>query len=163
MTSARPTATGVPGYTETVPCEPESARRARVLVSGALNTWEMGELAEAGTLIVSELINNTVDHTRCHAVQIMVQRRTDDVIRIGVADECRDTPKPGRPGKDSEDGRGLILVAELSWRWGYHVHRRGKLVWAELRVPDGSDGACPMDSAGFEISHARREARQVES
>ncbi|MER5434932.1 ATP-binding protein [Streptomyces sp. NPDC002588] len=140
MTSARPTATGAPGYTETVPCEPESARHARLLVSAALNTWGMGELAEAGTLIVSELINNAVDHTRCRVVRVVVRREADDVIRIGVADKSRETPKPGRPHDDSEDGRGLLLVETLSWRWGYDLYRRGKLVWAELRVPDA---CCP--------------------
>ena len=54
MTAAKPTATGVPGYAETVPCEPESARRARLLVSAALDTWGIGELVEVGTLIISE-------------------------------------------------------------------------------------------------------------
>ncbi|MFF3150261.1 hypothetical protein ACFVRU_53335, partial [Streptomyces sp. NPDC057927] len=51
MTAARPTATGTPGYTETMPCEPESARRARRLVSAVLNTWGIGELAEVGVQI----------------------------------------------------------------------------------------------------------------
>lgn len=135
MTAAKPTATGVPGYTETVPCEPESARRARLLVSAALDTWGIGELAEAGTLIVSELISNAVSHTRCRVVRVVIRRETAEVIRIGVADKCRDTPEPGRPDDDSEGGRGLLLVESLSWRWGYDLHRWGKLVWAELRVP----------------------------
>ncbi|MEV0186794.1 ATP-binding protein [Streptomyces sp. NPDC050625] len=135
MTAAKPTATGVSGYTETVPCEPESACRARLLVSAALDAWGIGELTEAGTLIVSELISNAVSHTRCRVVRVVIRRETAQMIRIGVADKCRDTPEPGRPEDDSEDGRGLFLVESLSWRWGYDLHRWGKLVWAELRVP----------------------------
>ncbi|MFF7968304.1 ATP-binding protein [Streptomyces sp. NPDC007903] len=135
MTAAKPTATGVPGYTETVPCEPESARRARLLVSAALDTWGIGELAEVGTLIVSELISNAVSHTPCRVVRVVIRRKTAEVIRIGVADNCRDAPEPGCPEGDSEGGRGLLLVESLSWRWGYDLHRWGKLVWAELRVP----------------------------
>jgi anti-sigma regulatory factor (Ser/Thr protein kinase) len=135
MTAAKPTTTGVPGYTEPVPCEPESARRARLLVSSALDTWGIGELAEVGTLIVSELISNAVSHTACCLIRVVIRRETTEVIRIGVADNCRDTPSPGCPAGDSEGGRGLLLVESLSWRWGYDLHRWGKLVWAELRVP----------------------------
>ncbi|KUM95112.1 serine/threonine protein phosphatase [Streptomyces cellostaticus] len=135
MTAAKPTATGIPGYTETVPCEPESACRARLLVSAALSTWGIGELAEAGTLVVSELITNAVNHTRCRVVRVVIRRETAEVVRIGVADKCRATPEPADPDNDSEDGRGLLLVESLSWRWGYDLHRWGKLVWAELRVP----------------------------
>jgi hypothetical protein len=57
------------------------------------------------------------------------------VVRIGVADKCRTPPEPTRPGNDSEDGRGLLLVESMSWRWGYDLHRWGKVVWAELRTP----------------------------
>ena len=74
MTDARPTATGAPGYTETMPCEPESARRARLLVSAALSAWGIGELAGVGVQIVAELVNNAIDHTRCRVVRVLVRR-----------------------------------------------------------------------------------------
>ncbi|MEV5953782.1 ATP-binding protein [Streptomyces sp. NPDC051987] len=133
-TAARPTATGAPGYTETMPCEPESARRARLLVSAALNTWGIGELAEDGVQVVAELVNNAVRHTRCRVVRVRVTRPAEGVVRIGVADSCRDTPELGNPDDDSEGGRGLFLVEALSWRWGYDRKRWGKVVWAELEA-----------------------------
>jgi hypothetical protein len=34
---------------------------------------------------------------------------------------------------DSEDGRGLLLVASISARWGWKELQRGKVVWAEVR------------------------------
>lgn len=135
MTATKPTATGTPGYTETMPCEPESAHRARLLVSAALNTWGIDALVEAGTLVVSELISNAVSHTRCRMVRVVIRRETAEVVRIGVADKCRTPPEPTRPDNHSEDGRGLLLVESLSWRWGYDLHRWGKVVWAELRTP----------------------------
>lgn len=135
MTAARPTATGTPGYTETMPCEPESARRARMLVSAALSTWAIGELAEAGVQIVAELVNNAIDHTRCRNVRVLVTRPSQGVVRIGVADTCREGPELGSPDDDAEEGRGLLLVEALSWRWGYDRKRWGKVVWAELEVP----------------------------
>ncbi|AZS86696.1 ATP-binding protein [Streptomyces griseoviridis] len=135
MTAARPTATGAPGYTETMPCERESARRARLLVAAVLDAWGIGELAGDGVQVVAELVNNAVRHTRCRVVQVRVTRPAEGVVRIGVADNCRDTPEPGDPDDDSEGGRGLLLVEALSWRWGYDRKRRGKVVWAELKVP----------------------------
>lgn len=135
MTEARPTATGAPGYTETMPCEPESARRARLLVSAALSAWGIGELAGVGAQIVAELVNNAIDHTRCRVVRVLITRPAAGVVRIGVADSCRDTPEMGNPDDDSEHGRGLFLVDALSWRWGYDRKRWGKVVWAELEVP----------------------------
>ena len=134
LTAARPTATGIPGYTETLPCEPASARRARILVSAALSTWGMGELAEAGGQIVAELVNNAIDHSRCRTVRVLVTRPADGVVRIGVADTCNKVPAPGSPHDDAEEGRGLLLVDALSRRWGYDGKHRGKVVWAELEV-----------------------------
>ncbi|MCD9877044.1 ATP-binding protein [Streptomyces guryensis] len=132
---ARPTAVGPPGYTETLPCEPETARRARSLVSVALNTWGITELAEAGTLIVSELVGNAVRHTSCRLVRVSVRRVTDDLVRIGVTDKSHALPRMDLVADGAETGRGLVLVDALSHRWGYDEMRWGKTVWAELAVP----------------------------
>jgi anti-sigma regulatory factor (Ser/Thr protein kinase) len=135
MTAARPTGTGTPGYGETLPCEPESAHRARLLVSAALNTWGIGELTDAGKLIVSEFVTNAINHTRCRMVRVLIARPSEGVVRIGVADKCRDLPVMGSPDGTSEDGRGLLAVDALSWRWGYDKKPWGKVVWGELEVP----------------------------
>jgi anti-sigma regulatory factor (Ser/Thr protein kinase) len=131
----RPAAVGSPGYTETLACEPETARRARRLVSAALNTWGIGELADAGTLIVSELVGNAVRHTSCRLVRVSVRRVTDDLVRIGVADKSHALPKMDPVADGDEAGRGLVLVDALSRRWGYDEKPWGKTVWAELAVP----------------------------
>ncbi|MGW3949978.1 ATP-binding protein [Streptomyces sp. NPDC004752] len=114
MTAARPTTTGAPGYSETMPCEPESAHRARQLVSTALNTWGIGELADTAKLIVSELVNNSVNHTKCQAIRVLIRREKRDVIRIGVADKSRNVPVLGKPDDNVEAGRGLLLVDSMS-------------------------------------------------
>jgi anti-sigma regulatory factor (Ser/Thr protein kinase) len=131
----RPTAVGPPGYTETLPCEPETARRARRLVSAALNTWGIGELADAGTLIVSELVSNAIRHTSCRLVRVSVRRVTNDLVRIGVTDKSHALPKMDLVTGGDETGRGLALVDALSHRWGYDEMRWGKTIWAELSVP----------------------------
>ncbi|MBZ9645120.1 ATP-binding protein [Streptomyces sp. PSKA30] len=131
----KPTAVGSPAYTETFACEPETARRARQLVSAALNTWGIGELADAGTLIVSELVGNAVRHTPCRLVRVSVRRVADDLVRIGVTDKCHALPKTDLVADGDETGRGLVLVDALSHRWGCDEIRWGKTVWAELVVP----------------------------
>ncbi|GHA77888.1 hypothetical protein GCM10010345_94250 [Streptomyces canarius] len=125
---------GDPGYTETMPCEPQSAKRARTLVAAALNTWGRGDLLDAGILIADELVTNAVNHTRCRTIRLVVRRVPPDRVRIGVADTSREVPCVGMPDEDSENGRGLVLIDTLSDRWGYDLHPTWKLVWAELTV-----------------------------
>ncbi|WP_351222486.1 ATP-binding protein [Streptomyces sp. NPDC002133] len=134
MTATRANAMGAPGYSETLQCEPEAARRARLLVTAALHTWRLGDLTDASRLIVSELVSNAIDHTRCRLVRITVGLVGEGRVRIAVADKSRAAPALRGPGVSSETGRGLLLVNALSHRWGYDRHRWGKVVWAELRL-----------------------------
>ncbi|MFE7460596.1 ATP-binding protein [Streptomyces sp. NPDC012600] len=133
-TAARPNATGAPGYSETLPCRPESARRARLLVSMALKTWGFSAWTDTGTLIVSELIANAVTHTRCRLARVIITRVGSGAVRIAVADTSGSTPAMASPAGDAGSGRGLLLVDALSDRWGYRLHRSSKVVWAELRI-----------------------------
>lgn len=135
--AARPAATGAPGYSEILPCQRESARRARLLVSAALNAWGVGELGCSGMQIVAELVNNSVNHTRCHAIRVVILRE-EGKVRIGVSDKSRNVPVLGRPDGSSEEGRGILLVDALSTSWGYDRKPWGKVVWAELRIPNAS-------------------------
>ncbi|MBC7307158.1 MAG: ATP-binding protein, partial [Dietzia sp.] len=102
---ARPNATGVPGYAETMPREPESARRARSLVTASLSTWRMDELADAGTLIVSELVGNAVLHTSCRLIRVATRRIAANRVRIEVTDSSRGLPEMGCGDSDRECGR----------------------------------------------------------
>ncbi|MFJ9188297.1 ATP-binding protein [Streptomyces anulatus] len=138
-TGARPNATGAPGYSETLPCASESARRARVPTSTAMHTRGLAPLAEDGKLIVSELVSNVIVHTRCHLTRVAITRFGDGTVRIAVADTSPLAPAISISEDDSGSGRGLFLVDALSDRWGYDLHPASKVVWAELRVrADGS-------------------------
>jgi anti-sigma regulatory factor (Ser/Thr protein kinase) len=135
MTTAGPASIGAPGYSETMPCEPESARRARLLISAALSTWGIGELVDAATLVVSELVGNSAQHTSCSLLRVTVSRPTPHRVKIAVADRSRTVPEMTSPADEDEEGRGLFLVDVLSDRWGHDRHRRGKTAWAELAAP----------------------------
>ncbi|MFB7645751.1 ATP-binding protein [Streptomyces sp. NPDC056084] len=138
LTANRLSGTGAPGYTEVWPREPESAHRARLLVSAHLRAWGSEELADAGMLIVSELVTNAVDHTPYRLIRVTVQRPALHLVRIGVADASRAVPELRCPGEGAERGRGLVLVDALSWRWGYDRWPWGKVVWAELHLGGGT-------------------------
>ncbi|MFE7275595.1 ATP-binding protein [Streptomyces sp. NPDC057623] len=120
-----------------MPAERASARRARLLVSAALHTWGIGDLADSGILVVDELVANSVQHTSCRLLRVRVTRAGDGRVRISVTDTSRTPPEMDRrPVEGAEEGRGLVLVEALSDCWGYDLHRWGKTVWAELRVEE---------------------------
>ncbi|MEU6240395.1 ATP-binding protein [Streptomyces sp. NPDC047024] len=132
ITRARPT--GHPGYSETLPRDPESAATARRLVRLALAAWYLDDLIDDGVLIVSELVANAVRHARRQSIRVVVERVAPRTVRVAVADFSRVVPNPCTPTDDEEAGRGLFLVTALAANWGTAERRWGKVVWAELGV-----------------------------
>ncbi|MFF2020274.1 ATP-binding protein [Streptomyces sp. NPDC058171] len=124
--------TGHPGYSETLPRQPESAAPARRLVRAACAVWRLDDLAEDGALIVSELVSNAVQHARRESIRITIERPGTGRVRVGVVDFSRVSPVRGEPDPERESGRGLALVAELAENWGTDSLPWGKRVWAEL-------------------------------
>ncbi|MFF8638952.1 ATP-binding protein [Streptomyces pilosus] len=134
LTFATPHTIGRPVYTTLLPCRPDSVRRARQFVSSVLTTWGTGTLVEDLELVVSELLTNVIDHTVCAMAQVMIERCPDGVVRIEVADNSYVQPRMQEGDAAAESGRGLFLVAALSWRWGCVEHDWGKSIWAELKT-----------------------------
>ncbi|MFI0777943.1 ATP-binding protein [Streptomyces sp. NPDC021212] len=134
MTMTSPNATGVPGYSETMPCEPASASRARRLVRAALNTWALTHMIDDGTLIISELVGNAARHSGCRLLRVSVRLPDRDRLRLAVTDKCTQAPTAQEPCCDDESGRGLVLVEAMADRWGTEHRTWGKIVWAELRA-----------------------------
>ncbi|MEW2316542.1 ATP-binding protein [Streptomyces bauhiniae] len=132
--TTRARSTGFPGYSETLPRQPESAAAARRLVRDALAVWALDDLAEDAVLVVTELVSNAVRHARRASVRVIVERTAQRTVRLAVADLSRTGPVPCLPGLNEEEGRGLLLVAALATRWGCDERRWGKIVWAELEA-----------------------------
>ncbi|MFG2228069.1 ATP-binding protein [Streptomyces sp. NPDC048644] len=137
MTATQPHAVGVPGYSETWPCELESAGRARGLVRAALNTWGLGQLVGDGTLIVSELVGNAAQHSGSHLVRVSVTLVSPSRVRLGVTDKSTTPPEMHHPPLTAIEGRGLLVVDGVAEQWGTDIRRWGKVVWAELSVSKG--------------------------
>lgn len=120
------------GYSEALPREPESAATARRLVRDALADWGLGDLADDGALIASELVSNAVQHARRGSIRLVIGHLGGARVRIGVVDFSKVFPVRGSSGAEDESGRGLALVGELAADWGTHPLPWGKQVWAEL-------------------------------
>ncbi|KQX53647.1 hypothetical protein ASE09_05645 [Streptomyces sp. Root66D1] len=126
--------TGRPAYSQTLPREPESAAVARRLVRTALTLWGLESLIEDATLVVTELVSNSVDHGRLPSIRVLVSRPVANGVRLGVVDRSRTVPML-RLDSDADQlrGRGLLLVDALAEQWGTELYRWGKQVWVELR------------------------------
>jgi anti-sigma regulatory factor (Ser/Thr protein kinase) len=129
-TAARPTEH--PGYSETLPCVAESAEPARRLVRTALWAWGLGELADDGALVVTELVANAAQHTQGRLIRVAIDRPVAGTVRIGVVDRSHALPQPRMPDSDDERGRGLALVNSVAKRWGTDHLPFGKRVWGVL-------------------------------
>lgn len=124
--------TGRPGYTQTLPRTARSAEDARRLVRAALSSWGLNDLADAGALLVSELVTNAVRHTRSRLIRVTVTRTARNTVRVAVVDMSRTPPVGQQPDVDAMGGRGLAIVAALTARWGTEIKGWGKSVWGEL-------------------------------
>ncbi len=91
---------------------------------------ECGEAIADLSLVVSELLANAVEHTTGD-IRLRAARLADQV-RVEVHDHSTSPPTPGRAALDDEYGRGLLLVEQVSTRWGFEPHESGKFVWAEV-------------------------------
>jgi len=126
-------------FTQLFSCTPRGARLARRLVAHRMDAWGFaydGEVSESVTLVVAELAANAVRHGRVRGrdfrVRLLVR---EDVVRVEVADGRTERLPVLREPSD-EGGRGLLLVAALTERWGVESRTGGayKVVWAEVRV-----------------------------
>ncbi|WP_461026637.1 ATP-binding protein [Streptomyces sparsus] len=135
MTATQPHATGVPGYSETWPSEPETARRSRKFVRAALTTWNLdGDVVERAVLVISELVTNSVRHSGSKLLRASVTRIEPDVVRLAVTDKSKGKPEIQNAGLSDENGRGLVLVESLADAWDVIERGFGKTVYADLHL-----------------------------
>jgi len=108
-----------------------SPRAARRFVSEALHLWELDDLTDTVTLLVSELVTNAVVHAGSD-VEVMV-RLTVDAAIVAVTDTSELAPAPREAADDETSGRGLALVEAMARRWGVDSRPGGgKTVWFEV-------------------------------
>jgi DNA-binding NarL/FixJ family response regulator len=112
-----------------LPAEPTSPGVARTLVRDLLNA-DAEQMVATAELLITELVTNAVVHTSS-APRVEVELFPDHV-RVAVQDDDPTPPRPREPVRNEPGGRGLVLLEELSTRWGFDQVGTGKVVWFEL-------------------------------
>ena len=124
------------GVVAVLPPRPESAGAARELVVARCRDWDVSPLCDDIALVVTELVVNAIRHAGTD-VTVSLTPITRGV-RLEVSDGSTRPLRPRRAAGSDEGGRGLLLVDALSHRYGVEAEQRGKKVWAELLVEEGT-------------------------
>lgn len=117
-----------------------SGSAARNLVTDACQGWGLVPLLHPARLVMSELVNNAVEHARTECL-VTVSRRGPG-LHLSVRDGSSQMPRlldpmPVVPGEPlNERGQGLRLVHSAATAWGAMSTRDGKTVWAVLGPRD---------------------------
>lgn len=110
------------------PHAPSEARRA-------ITHWAagrgLGPVADDMVLVVSELVTNAVLHAS-PAVTLEVELGEHEVV-LAVEDGTPARPRVRLSNTTAEDGRGMLLVEQLSQEHGVRPRPPGKTVWASLQ------------------------------
>jgi anti-sigma regulatory factor (Ser/Thr protein kinase) len=118
--------------------------QARQFVIAGLARHRLDELCDAAALVTTELVTNVLVHTEC--VPTLRIHVVAGLVRIEVEDACPVLPAAGILDPTATCGRGLVLVGQLTKRWGVtRVPGAGKAVWCELAT--GSPAATETLSA----------------
>lgn len=108
-----------------------ACRRARELVTDACGRWNLPELIGPASLVLSELVGNVVRHAGT-PMEVTLTLRWP-YLQVAVLDGSRALARATTTTDlRAEGGRGLMLVRELTQRWGSCPVGDGKVVWAIL-------------------------------
>jgi serine phosphatase RsbU (regulator of sigma subunit)/anti-sigma regulatory factor (Ser/Thr protein kinase) len=116
-----------------IPAEPEKVVGARTLATDQLRAWGLARAQYTTELVVSELVTNAIRHG---APPIQLRLIRDDVLVCEVTDASSTAPHLKRSRTLDEDGRGLLLVCELTQSWGTRQTTSGKTIWCQQVLPD---------------------------
>jgi serine phosphatase RsbU (regulator of sigma subunit) len=110
--------------------EAASVPAARRFADDILAAWGQEPLRADACLLLDEVIANAVQHTVGEvAVRMVLGQR----LRIEVRDSSNRHPQQRTVDGDSEAGRGLRILEQLSAAWGSEpLPGTGKAVWFEL-------------------------------
>ncbi len=123
----------------TVPHHARGARLARQGIGADLSKRIDDEFLADITMIVSELVGNSVLHARPlpdGGVRVAWQLGQGRIALRVTDGGATHAPQAIRVGPDETSGRGLNIVEALSDRWGVIRDGLGQCVWVELDRPE---------------------------
>jgi serine phosphatase RsbU (regulator of sigma subunit)/anti-sigma regulatory factor (Ser/Thr protein kinase) len=115
-----------------LPADPAEVATARQYATEQLTRWGLDEVAFVTELVVSELVTNAI---RYGGAPIQLRLIRDRALICEVSDASSTSPHLRRAHTFDEGGRGLLLVAQLTDRWGSRTTSAGKTIWAEQALP----------------------------
>jgi PAS domain S-box-containing protein len=111
-----------------LPADPAVVADARAQAARQVAAWGLDEATFTTELIVSELLTNAIRHAE---PPIQLRMILDNTLSCEVSDGSSTAPHLRRADRYDEGGRGLLLVSQLTERWGSRHTRTGKTIWAE--------------------------------
>ena len=117
-----------------LPSDPSVVATVRQHATEQLTRWGLDEAAFVTELVVSELVTNAI---RYGGSPIQLRLIRDRSLICEVSDASSTSPHLRRARTYDEGGRGLLLVAQLTDRWGTRPSGTGKTIWAEQSLPIG--------------------------
>jgi serine phosphatase RsbU (regulator of sigma subunit)/PAS domain-containing protein/anti-sigma regulatory factor (Ser/Thr protein kinase) len=117
-----------------IPADPALVAPIRKQVVEQLDTWKLAEAAFTTELVVSELVTNAIRYGS-HPIRLRLIHGAA-TLTCEVSDTSHTAPHLRRAKTWDEGGRGLLLVAQLTERWGSRYTPEGKTIWAELGLLD---------------------------
>ncbi|MGW6793978.1 SpoIIE family protein phosphatase [Streptomyces chartreusis] len=115
-----------------VPADPEAVSSTRSHVVRQLRDWDCESVEFVTELVVSELVTNAIRYGNS-PIQLRLIR--DRSLICEVIDGSSTAPHLRRARAFDEGGRGLMLVAQLTQRWGTQQTPDGKVIWCEQALP----------------------------
>ncbi|WP_199841480.1 ATP-binding protein, partial [Streptomyces scabiei] len=108
--------------------DPSAVAEARKNALGRLESWGLNDAAFVTELVVSELVTNAIRHAEPPVRLRLIHDRS---LICEVSDASSTAPHMRRARTYDEGGRGLLLVAQLTRRWGTRPTSTGKTIWTE--------------------------------
>ncbi|MEV5904405.1 SpoIIE family protein phosphatase [Streptomyces sp. NPDC052127] len=116
-----------------LPADPAAVAEARKTASRRLAEWGLAELSFTTELVVSELVTNAIRYATGPIRLRLIRERT---LVCEVFDGGTTAPHLRHPRATDEGGRGLLLVSQVTQRWGTRFLPEGKIIWAEQSLTD---------------------------
>ncbi|MEU1124389.1 SpoIIE family protein phosphatase [Streptomyces sp. NPDC005899] len=120
--------------------DPAVVVEARKRAAAQLEVWGLRDAVLTTELVVSELVTNAI---RYGGPPITLRLIRDLALVCEVSDGSSTAPHLRRARMYDEGGRGLLLVASVTERWGTRYSGSGKTIWAQLPLSDAADTEGP--------------------
>jgi anti-sigma regulatory factor (Ser/Thr protein kinase) len=119
-----------------LPETPAAPALARRFATDALRRWSVSQDLDDVLIVVTELVQNVVEHTANGGTLHLYRRRSTLIVEVSDS-----SPEPPRVLEYDDasrvGGRGMRMVQNIAARWGVRSGiKGGKVIWVE--IPDGA-------------------------